>query len=69
MLDNEKKNGEDVKTNNTITDGGVALHNVLFVQYLLLATEQVGTYFKSCILLYHLTYIYPNSFGCEQNIL
>ena len=41
MLDNEKKNGEDVKTNNTITDGGVALHNVLFVQYLLLATEQV----------------------------
>ena len=48
---------------------GPAVHNVLFVQYLLLATEQVGSYFKSCILLYHLTYIYPNSFGCEQNIL
>ena len=45
------------------------MHNVLFVQYLLLATEQVGSYFKSCILLYHLTYIYPYSFGCEQNIL
>ena len=47
----------------------VPMHNVLFVQYLLLATEQVGSYFKSCILLYHLTYIYSNSFGCEQNIL
>ena len=44
-----------------------ALHNALFVQYLLLATEQVGSYFKSCVLVYHLTYIYPNSFGCEQN--
>ena len=32
------------------------LHNVLFVQYLLLAPEQVGSYFKSSILLYHLTY-------------
>ena len=44
-----------------------ALHNALFVQYLLLATEQVGSYFKSCVLLYHLTYIYPSLFGCEQN--
>ena len=46
-----------------------AVHNALFVQYLLLATEQVGSYFKSCVLVYHLTYIYPNSFGCEQNSL
>ena len=34
-----------------------AVHNVLFEQYVYLATEQAETYFKICFLICHLTYI------------
>ena len=37
----------------------VALHNVLFVQYVFLTTKQSETYFKIFILTYDLTYICP----------
>ena len=41
------------------TLGNSQMHNALFVQYLLLATEQAGSFFKSAALLYHLTHVYP----------
>ena len=44
------------------------LHNVQFVQYLYLATEQAGTYLKSGPVWHHLTYINPTLFSCEINI-
>ena len=44
------------------------LHNVLFGQYVYLATEQAETYLKICVLIYHLTYICPSLFDCEVNI-
>ena len=34
-----------------------AVYNVLFVQYVYLATEQAETYFKICFLICHLTYL------------
>ena len=43
------------------------LHNVLFVQYLFLATERGGTWPHTSQLWYHSTYFNPNSFGCEEN--
>ena len=43
------------------------LHNVLFVQYIYLATEQAQTYRKSCSLIYLVTYICPSAFDCEEN--
>ena len=43
------------------------LHNVLFGQYVYLATEQAETYLKICVLIYHLTYICPSLFDCEVN--
>ena len=45
----------------------LALHNVLFGQYVYLATEQAETYLKICVLIYHLTYICPSLFDCEVN--
>ena len=45
------------------------LHNVLFVQYIYLATEQAQTYRKSCSLIYLLTYICPSAFDCEVNAI
>ena len=44
------------------------LHNVLFVQYVYLATEQAETYLKNSVLIYHLIYICPSLFDCEVNI-
>ena len=38
----------------------ITLHNVLFGQYVYLATEQAETYLKTCVLVYHLTYICPS---------
>ena len=46
-----------------------SLHNVLFVQYIYLATEQAQTYRKSCSLIYLLTYICPSAFDCEVNAI
>ena len=43
------------------------LHNVLFGQYVYLATEQAETYLKICVLVYHLTYICPSLFDCKVN--
>ena len=43
------------------------LHNVLFVQYVFLPTEQTETYFKICILTYDLTYICPGLFDWKEN--
>ena len=43
------------------------VHNVLFGQYVYLATEQAETYLKICVLIYHLTYICPSLFDCEVN--
>ena len=40
-----------------------ALHNVYFVQYVFLPTEQSETYLKIWVLIYHLTYICPSLFG------
>lgn len=44
------------------------LHNVNIAQYLLLATIRVATYYKICVLFFHLSYIYHSSFGFKQNI-
>jgi len=43
------------------------VHNVLFVQYVFLPTEQTETYFKICILTYDLTYICPGLFDWKEN--
>ena len=43
------------------------MHNVLFVQYVFLPTEQTETYFKICILTYDLTYICPGLFDWKEN--
>ena len=43
------------------------LHNVLFVQYVFLPTEQSETYFKIFILTYDLTYICPGLFDWKEN--
>ena len=44
------------------------LHNVQIVQYLLLSTEQAGTYLQSSFVWHHLTYINPSLFDRKQNI-
>ena len=46
---------------------GFPLHNVLFVQYVFLPTEQSETYFRILILTYDLTYICPGSFDWKEN--
>ena len=45
----------------------ISVHNVLFVQYVFLPTEQTETYFKICILTYDLTYICPGLFDWKEN--
>ena len=46
----------------------VFLNMVSYIeQYIYLATEQVETYHKICILIYLLTYICPSLFDCEVN--
>ena len=47
----------------------LALHNVLFVQYVFLPTEQAETYLKIYVLIYHLTYICPSLFGWKENLI
>ena len=44
------------------------MHNVQMVQYLLLSTEQAGTYLQSSLVWHHLTYINPSLFDCKQNM-
>ena len=36
----------------------LAVHNVYFVQYVFLLTEQAETHIEICVLIYHLTYIF-----------
>ena len=45
----------------------LTLHNVLFVQYIFLTTEQPQTYLKICVWVSHLTYICPILFECEEH--
>ena len=44
-----------------------AVHNVHFVDFVFLPTEQAATYLKICILTYLLTYINPSSFDWKEN--
>ena len=44
-----------------------ALHNVYMRDYLFRRTEQAGTYFKICHLLYHSTYICPILFSPAEH--
>ena len=46
----------------------LAVHNVYFVQYVFLLTEQAETHIEICVLIYHLTYICPSSDGKENMI-
>ena len=43
------------------------MHNVHFVDFAFLPTEQAATYLKICILTYLLTYIDPSSFDWKEN--
>ena len=45
------------------------MHNVYFVQYVFLPTEQAETYLKMCVLIYHSTCICPNLFGWKENLI
>ena len=45
------------------------MHNVPFVQYVFLPTEQAVTYFKIYVLIIHLTYICPSLFGWKENMI
>ena len=36
----------------------LAVHNMYFVQYVFLLSEQAETYLKVCVLIYHLTFIF-----------
>ena len=45
------------------------LQNVLFVQYVFLATEQAETHPKIYVFIYHLTYICPSFFGWKGNMI
>ena len=43
------------------------VHDVLFVDFVFLPTEQAATYLKICISTYLLTYIGPSSFDWKEN--
>ena len=45
------------------------VHNVFFVQFESLPTEQAETYLKVCVLIYHLSYICPRLFGWKENMI
>ena len=45
------------------------LHNVLFVQYVFLPTEQAETYLKIYVLIYRSTYICLNLFSWKENLI
>ena len=45
------------------------MHNVLFVQYVSLLTEQAETYQKTYVLIYQLTYICPSLLGWKENMI
>ena len=45
------------------------LHNVHFVKYVFLPTEQAETYLKSCILINYSTYICLCLFGWKENMI
>ena len=45
------------------------LHNVHFVKYVYLPTEQAETYLKSCVLINHSTYICLCLFGWKVNMI
>ena len=64
----------DIEVTNILTDdsGRIilfdAVHNVQIVQYLLLSTEQAGTYLQSSLVWHQLTYVNPSLFDCKQNM-
>ena len=45
------------------------LHNVHFVKYDFLPTEQAETYLKSCVLINYSTYICLCLFGLKENMI
>ena len=45
------------------------VQNVLFIQNVFLPTWQAETYLKICVLIYHLTYIFPSLFGWKENMI
>ena len=45
------------------------LHNVHFVKYVFLPTEQAETYLKSCVLINYSTYICLCLFGWKENMI
>ena len=51
-----------------VANGQDPVHNVHIVQYLLLSTEQAGTYLQSSFVWHHLTYINSSLFDRKQNI-
>ena len=51
----------------TASHNSTTVHNVLFVQYVFLPTEQSETYFKIFLLTYDLTYICPGLFDWKEN--
>ena len=55
-------------SNKTVWTTCAPLHNVLFGQYVYLATAQAETYLKICVLIYQFTYICPSLFDCEVNM-
>ena len=48
---------------------GPPLHNVHFVKYVFLPTEQAETYLKSCVLINYSTYICLCLFGWKENMI
>ena len=48
---------------------GAAMHNVHFVKYVYLPTEQAETYLKSCVLINYSTYICLFLFGWKENMI
>ena len=45
------------------------VHNVHFVKYVFLPTEQAETYLKSCVLINYSTYICLCLFGWKENMI
>ena len=45
------------------------MHNVLFVQYVFLSTEQAETYLEIYVEIYHSKYICPSLFDWKENLI
>ena len=48
---------------------GPPMHNVHFVKYVFLPTEQAETYLKKCVLINYSTYICLGLFGWKENMI